>query len=137
VVGMLWLLAPLGWTALIAYLGRSQWGGEQTASWIEPILRGLLPFAAPYLVELIHAIIRKGAHVFEYAVLATLWRRAVGGSWLALALSVITASLDELHQSFEPGRGANIYDVLLDSTAAAAALALAAVWRTRRRVATS
>ena len=134
---MLWLLAPLGWTAIIAYLGGSQWGGEQTASWIEPILRSLLPFAAPYLVELIHAIIRKGAHVFEYAVLAMLWRRAVGSSWLALALSVITASLDEFHQSFEPGRGASIYDVLLDSTAAAAALALVAVWRSRRRVATS
>jgi len=134
---MLWLLAPLGWSAIIAYLGGSQWGGEQTASWIEPILRSLLPFAAPYLVELIHAIIRKGAHVFEYAVLAMLWRRAVGSSWLALALSVITASLDEFHQSFEPGRGASIYDVLLDSTAAAAALALVAVWRSRRRVATS
>jgi VanZ family protein len=131
VVGMLWLLPPLCWTGLIAYLGGSQWGGEQTASWIEPILRSLLPFASPHLVELIHAIIRKGAHVFEYAVLATLWRRAVGGSWLALALSVITASLDELHQSFEPGRGASLYDVLLDSTAAATALAVVTPWRPR------
>jgi len=55
----------------------------------------------------------------------------VGGSWLALALSVITASLDELHQSFEPGRGASIYDVLLDSTAAAAALTVVTAGRPR------
>ena len=130
-VGMLWLLPPLGWTVLIAYLGSSQWSGEQTASWIEPILRSLLPFASPPLVELIHAIIRKGAHVVEYAVLATLWRRAAGSSWLALALSVITASLDEFHQSFEPGRGASLYDVLLDSMAAAAALTVVTAWRPR------
>jgi len=50
---------------------------------------------------------------------------------------VITAALDEFHQSFEPGRGASIYDVLLDSTAAAAALALGAARRMRRRVAAS
>ncbi len=134
---MLWFLPPLCWTGLIAYLGGSQWGGEETASWIEPILRVLLPFASPHLIDLLHALIRKSAHVFEYAVLATLWRRAVGASWRALGLAVITAALDEFHQSFEPGRGASIYDVLLDSSAAAAALALVAVWRTRRRVVTS
>jgi len=134
---MLRFLPPLCWTGLIAYLGGSQWGGEETASWIEPILRGLLPFASPHLIDLIHALIRKGAHVFEYAVLAMLWRRAVGASWPSLGLAVITAALDEFHQSFEPGRGASIYDVLLDSTAAAAALALGAARRMRRRVAAS
>ena len=85
----------------------------------------------------IHALIRKGAHVFEYAVLAMLWRRAVGAPWPSFGLAVITAALDEFHQSFEPGRGASIYDVLLDGTAAAAALALGAAWRTRRRIAAS
>jgi VanZ family protein len=134
---MLWFLPPLGWTGLIAYLGGSQWGGEETASWIEPILRGLLPFASPHLIDLIHALIRKGAHVVEYAVLATLWRRALGASWPALGLAAITAALDEFHQPFEPGRGASIQDLLLDSTAAAAALALVAACRTRRRIGAS
>ena len=68
----------------------------------------------------------------EYAVLAALWRPALGGVWAPLALALLTASLDELRQLFTPGRGGSVYDVLLDSAAAGAVLLLMAKLGRRR-----
>ena len=134
---MLRLLPPLGWTALVMYFGSGEWGGAQTAAWLGPILRALLPGASPEFVQTAHFLIRKGAHVFEYAVLALLWRLAVGGVRAPLGLAVLTASLDELRQSVTPGRTGSVQDVLLDGSAAAVALFLATVRRGRRPEAAS
>ena len=128
---MLWFLAPLGWTGLILYLGGGQWSGEETSAWLVPMLRGLLPGVSPDVLNAVHFLIRKTAHVSEYAVLAILWRRATGVTWIALALSLLTASLDEFRQLFTPGREGSVYDVLLDGTGAAAALALVSALRAR------
>lgn len=128
---MLWLLPPLCWTGLIAYLGSGGWGGDETMAWFAPILRALLPHLSPELVQTAHFLVRKGAHLFEYAVLAVLWRRATGGTSSALTLAILTASLDEFRQSFIPTRTGSVYDVLLDGTGAAAALLVASTLRAR------
>ncbi len=133
---MLRLLPPLCWTGLIAYFGGGQWGGAHTAAWLGPLLRALLPTASPEELAAAHLLIRKAAHVFEYAVLAGLWRRGVGGAWAPLRLAVLTACLDELRQSFTPGRVGSMADVLLDGAAAATALGLIAL-RARLRGAAS
>lgn len=67
---------------------------------------------------------RKGAHVFEYAVLMILTFRYfflsyTRESWakillLAAAFSLMYAATDELHQFFVPLRGARFSDVLID-----------------------
>ena len=124
---MLRLLPPLCWTGLIVYLGGDQWGGAQTAAWLVPLLRTLLPTASPEELAAAHLLIRKAAHVIEYAVLAGLWRRGLGGAWAPLGLAVLTACLDELRQSFTPGRVGSMLDVLLDGAAAATALGLVAL----------
>ena len=124
---MLWFLPPLCWTGLILYLGGGQWSGEHTSSWFEPMLRALWPSLSPELIDAVHFLVRKTAHVSEYAVLAVLWRRATGKSWIAWALSVLTACVDEIHQRFTPGREGSVSDVLLDGTGAAAALFLVSV----------
>lgn len=123
---MLRLLPPIGWTGLIAYFGSSQWSGDQTSEWIVPLLRALMPTASPEALTTAHFLIRKGAHVFEYAVLAGLWRRGLGGAWAPLGLALLTACFDELRQSFTPGRVGVIVDVVLDGAAATAALGLMA-----------
>jgi VanZ family protein len=128
---MLWLLPPLCWTGLIMYLGGGQWNSEETFSLLGPMLRALLPGFSPEFLGAVHFLIRKTAHLSEYGVLALLWRRAAGRSWVALALAVLTASLDEFRQLFAPGREGSVYDVLLDGTGAAAALALVAALRSR------
>ena len=60
-------------------------------------------------------ILRKCAHVTEYAVLAFLLARAIGREAPALALGVLYAASDEFHQSFVRGRHASPIDVAIDS----------------------
>lgn len=133
---MLRLLPPLCWTGLIAYFGGGQWGGAHTAEWLGPLLRALLPTASPEALAAVHLLIRKAGHVVEYAVLAGLWRRGLGGAWAPLGIALLTACLDELRQSFTPGRAGSLVDVLLDGAAAATALGLIAL-RARLRGAAS
>ncbi len=74
-------------------------------------------------------ILRKGAHVTEYAILALLLVRAVGRETPALALGVLYAASDELHQSFVRGRHASPVDVAID---AVGLLLGALAWRRAR-----
>jgi VanZ family protein len=60
-------------------------------------------------------ILRKGAHMTEYAVLALLLVRALGREAPALALGVLYAASDELHQAFVRGRHASPVDVAIDA----------------------
>src|SRR5437667_6892134 len=60
-------------------------------------------------------ILRKGAHITEYAVLALLLLRAVGREAPALALGIVYAASDELHQGFVHGRHASPVDVAIDT----------------------
>jgi hypothetical protein len=113
---------------MIAWLSRDAWGAGATGSLLLPWLRALLPWAAPEQLAALHGLVRKAGHVFEYAVLALLWRRALGpAGWRApLALAVLTAALDEAHQATTLSRGGSVTDVLLDAAAAAGALAVGA-----------
>ena len=124
-------LPPLAWSVLIAWFSGARYHGGATAPLVEPWLRALLPWATLEQIAGAHWLLRKTGHVVEYAVLALLWRRALAGPdapapwrW-PLALAVLTAGLDELHQAFTPTREGRLADVLLDSGAAAAALLVA------------
>lgn len=90
--------------------------------------------------ENIHHFIRKSAHFTEYAGLGFLLWRVVNYTPVfegcltsyatALVLAAVYASSDEFHQIFVPGRQAAVLDVMLDTTGAAAGLAI--VWWVRR-----
>jgi len=86
---------------------------------------------SPQTVEL---LVRKGAHMAEYAVLFFLYRRALRLSGAkrpgiaALVLCAAYAATDEFHQSFVGGRGPSPVDVMIDTAGAAAAWALLAAW---------
>ena len=60
-------------------------------------------------------VLRKCAHVTEYAVLAFLLVRAIGREAPALLLGVLYAASDELHQAFVRGRHASPIDVAIDT----------------------
>lgn len=78
----------------------------------------------------IHFYIRKSGHFFGYGLLALAWLRAwwmtlpksvfLTDAMLALLGTAITASADELHQSFLHGRTGTPWDVLLDCAGAVA-----------------
>jgi VanZ family protein len=125
--------------AVIVGLSTDAGSSEHTESWLLPVLRTLAPWVTSVQLDALHWLMRRLAHLSEYAILAALWLRAfVRGrsltartaGLLALAISVAWAILDELHQSFVPSRSASGADVLVDSVGAVVALTVAHVgWR--------
>jgi VanZ family protein len=69
-------------------------------------------------------ILRKGAHLTEYAVLGGLLYRALGREPLALAAGIAYAATDELHQYFVRGRHASPVDVGIDAVGVAVGMLL-------------
>jgi VanZ family protein len=62
-------------------------------------------------------------HFAEFAILFALWRWALGPrrAPIAAAIALAWAILDEVHQSWVPGRDADPIDVLVDAAGIAAA----------------
>jgi VanZ family protein len=80
-------------------------------------------------------VIKKSAHVFEYAIYTALMYRALKESGVerkeAGVYSIIMAILygisDEFHQSFTPGRDPRMRDIIFDTIGAS--LAIYAIWK--------
>ena len=110
-------------------------------------MRWLFPHLADDTVQLIVYLVRKCAHLTEYAVLAWLFWRALrkpmrndlrpwkwSEAFIALSCVALYAASDEIHQAFVPSRQGSLWDVLLDSVGAALGLlALMIVGRWRKR----
>jgi VanZ family protein len=69
-------------------------------------------------------VLRKCAHVTEYAVLGALLYRALEREVPALAAGIAYASTDELHQHFVRGRHASPIDVGIDAVGVALGMLL-------------
>jgi VanZ family protein len=69
-------------------------------------------------------VLRKGAHMTEYAILAVLLVRATGSYAWAFALTVAYAASDEVHQVFVRGRQGSPFDVGIDAVGALIGLAV-------------
>lgn len=79
-------------------------------------------------------VLRKGAHVTEFALLCWLWWRALDRRRPALA-AVITlayAATDELHQHFVEGRHASALDWVIDAVGVGLAIVLVLRYDRRR-----
>jgi len=111
---------------------------EHTRSFLAILLEqwfGFRPMESSVL--LLGLLIRKGAHVTEYAILAFFVFRALDGIFAAseylrrtswcLALTASYALSDEFHQLFVPGRGASLVDWGIDLTGVSIALMLLSV----------
>jgi VanZ family protein len=69
-------------------------------------------------------ILRKGAHMLEYALLAALLFRALGRELPAFFAALAYAATDEVHQHFVHGRHATPVDVGFDAVGIVAGLFL-------------
>jgi VanZ family protein len=123
------------WLPLLLWLGVIFLGStdlmsvEHTSRFIVPFLRWLKPDISPDTLASIHFIVRKCAHLSEYAILALLWFRAaisVTNSKRSLSILCVSvwigclfvATMDEFHQSFVASRGPSIRDVMIDGAGA-------------------
>ena len=86
-------------------------------------------------------IVRKGAHFLEFFILGSLvyldWRFLNRGTvLLPLSAGLLFAALDELLQTFIPGRSGQLLDVLIDFCGVAAGVGAGLLlrrWREARR----
>jgi VanZ family protein len=67
-------------------------------------------------------VLRKGAHITEYAILGALLFRALGRELPALAVGIAYAATDEVHQHFVSGRHSSPFDVAFDASGLALGL---------------
>ena len=138
------------WFPLIIWMGFIFMGSTDsgsaghTSGFIEPLLHWLMPGFSKETIDHIHFLIRKCAHITEYAILGGLALRAIapgrslsfaGKRWriagAALALTALYAASDEYHQSFVPSRGASVQDVFIDSCGACVGIGVILLWRKR------
>ncbi len=115
-----------------------------TSRFILPLLRWLDPTISPHAIALVQFLVRKAAHLTEYAILAALLLRSFSGRitrprWnyaaLAFLIAASYAAFDEFHQSFVPSRTSSARDVLIDSAGALIGLGICwlfAAWRSHR-----
>ncbi len=74
-------------------------------------------------------VLRKVAHLSEYAVLGALLQRALARPRLAIVIGGLYAVSDEIHQHFVRGRHAAWYDVVIDTVGVTIGVIL---WRRTR-----
>lgn len=103
-------------------------------------LMELSPERVYELCVILSTPVRKCAHITEYAVLHATILYALS-QWkvegkrrlkLALAVTVLYACTDEIHQLFVPGRAGMVTDVLIDSVGAAVITAV--LWVRNRKI---
>lgn len=132
------------WMALIYSASCDSHSYEHSSGLVEPLLRWLFPHLPETYISGIHELLRKCAHLTEYAVLALLLWRAMHSpakssptawNWqktrLTLLLVMLYAATDEFHQTFVPTRTGLVSDVFIDTTGGAAGLFM--LWMIGRR----
>jgi len=120
---------------LISVFSTRYFSAEQTGRVIFPLLHSLFPSAGRHALHFAHFLIRKLAHITEFAAFSVAVFHGVRGPrsgwkfrWAVwtLLIAVSYAGLDEWHQSFVPMREPRVRDVLIDGVGAL--LAQLAVW---------
>jgi VanZ family protein len=133
---------PVGlWMGFIFVMSTDLASASHTSRLLDPFLHWVKPTLSDEAADLIHLLVRKSAHLSEYAVLAILVRRALvksllvfprEWSWRPAGLAWLSASLyaatDEFHQSFVATRTPAAGDVVIDSIGAALGLGLLYLW---------
>jgi VanZ family protein len=139
-------IATILWLIVITIESSSLGSSNNTSRILYPLLHFLFGMD-PFRFEHVHFFIRKGGHVFGYGLLSLLlyraWRETLrlpgSANWtvrwanLAVLGTMLVASLDEYHQSFNPERTGSVRDVILDTCAGITVQILLFLWFTARK----
>jgi VanZ family protein len=124
-------LPVLGWMVFVFVGSTDLLSAEHTSRFIGPFLRWFTPDISEATVASVQLVIRKCAHLTEYAILAALLfrmfrqRQSRVGRALAMSffIAAVYAALDEFHQSYVASRTGSPWDVLIDCVGAGVGLA--------------
>jgi VanZ family protein len=124
-----WLPVALG-AGVIALESTTLFSAQETSGPLRALYQALFGLASNQDWALIHFYIRKSGHFLGFGLLGLAWLRAwwmtlprsvfLTDALLALLGTAMTASADELHQAFLPGRTGTPWDVLIDCSGAIA-----------------
>jgi VanZ family protein len=136
-------LPVIFWMCFIFWMSTGTFSSQNTYSFVEPVLRFLVPQISSHGVDLIHALMRKSAHIIEYFILGLLlfraFRRGSTPPWnwrwsfFAVGVVVLWAASDEFHQSFVSTRTASVMDVGIDVAGGIIAQFVSALWHRYRK----
>jgi VanZ family protein len=130
------LALSLLWLAVVLFLGSAPFGSDRIDGAIFSALRMTTLPAAD--IETTVALTRKLGHIVEYAMLALAWFAALSNdrlrtprraAWLALAICLTCAFVDEAHQAMIVTRTASARDLWFDAAGAILALTVARLVR--------
>ncbi|MGV3773333.1 MAG: VanZ family protein [Verrucomicrobiales bacterium] len=133
-------LPVIFWMGVIFFASTDAGSVKQTSRFIVPVLRWLNPEVTQETISLVQLIVRKGGHLFVYAMLASLiwlgFRHSQSNlrqwSWNEFPYIVLAcfiyACTDEFHQSFVSTRYGSPMDVMIDTLGATLGLLL--IWTT-------
>ena len=103
-------------------------GAQETSGPLRALYQALFGPVSNHDWDRIHFFVRKGGHFLGFGLLGLAWLRAwwitlprsvfLTDALLALIGTAMTASADELHQAYLPGRTGTPWDVLIDCTGA-------------------
>ena len=125
-------LPVLAWMIFIFAGSTDLLSAEHTSRFIGPFLRWFAPDISDASIASVQLIVRKCAHLTEYAILAALLYRALPRFFFVLVVAAIYAALDEFHQSFVATRTASRWDVAIDCVGAVAGLLIYGLVRNRK-----
>jgi len=157
--------ASLVWLGIIRLESTDAASSTNTFGLLWTVLSFLVPHVSGHVVNELNAVLRKTGHFMGYGILAVLvffalrntnrdrlsallrrrWGTCFHDLWrmewalLGVGVAIITASLDEIHQSFIPSRTGRWQDVALDTFGAVVLqivvyfFSLAALNRRRKR----
>jgi len=119
---------------LLIFIVSGDFGSSNnTSAFLVPLIRAFFSDISSDTLSWVLFTIRKSGHLFEYAVLAILWFKALSASGeemirhparIALLFSVLYAGLDELHHAFVKSRTGSLLDVGIDTIGAFLGLGL-------------
>jgi VanZ family protein len=131
---IVWWLTTLAWAGTIFFFSTGTYGGSFTGWLLQEVLEFFHIVVSPATFRLVHHILRKLAHLSEYAIFAMLLYGTFSGgrdfSWrgrkalAALAIATLYSLSDEFHQLFVPGRGASPVDCGIDTAGGAVGMLL-------------
>jgi VanZ family protein len=127
-------LVTVAWAAEIFYLSTPTFGEDFSVSLLAQILNTFHLGVPPETLDVLDSVLRKLAHLAEYAILSLLLYGAFAGrdgfrwqpplAYWSLVVAVVYSLTDELHQILSPGRHASLIDCGIDSIGAAIAMLL-------------
>ena len=135
----------LVWLGLIRLESTDMASAHNTSTVLYAVIRIIAPHVDPSLVAQLDAVLRKTGHFLGYGILSALvflalrntnrdrlyavlrrpWGIYLRDLWrpewvlIGMLVTVITASYDEIHQTFIPSRSGRWQDVVLDTCGAA------------------